>query len=226
MTTALSIINRAYSVIGFKAAGETLSGEDSSEALDALNSLIDSWNTQRLLIPTVDEVIGSVTGASATVGPGLVFNTPNPVDIEAGGFARIGGIDYPIELIDRQTYAGLAVKTVSSTFPQYAYFDKGNPTSTVYFYPAPSGAVTIYLPFQVQLSAFVDLTTDYKLLPGYQLALQLSLAEELAMGIRDVPALVARKASNARRVIRRSNVDVPLLNVMPRGVRFNIYSGL
>lgn len=226
MTTALKIINRAYGAIGYKATGEVLSGEDASEALDVLNSMIDGWNTQRLFIVAVDNVVGNVSGASATVGTGLTFNTPNPVDIEAGGFVRVNGVDYPLELIDRQTYEGLALKTVSSTYPQYAYFYRGVSSSTVYFYPAASGAVEVHLPFQVQLAEFADLTADYSLAQGYRLALQLSLAEELAMGVREVPALLARKAANARRVIRRSNVKVPLLDVMPSGVRFNIYSGL
>lgn len=225
MTTALQIINRAYAAIGYKATGETLSGEDASEALDVLNSMIDGWNTQRLFIVEVSNVVGTVSGASATVGAGLTFNTPNPVDMEEGGFARVDGIDYPLELIDRQTYEGLALKTTASTFPQYAYFDRGQPSSIVYFYPAVSGSVQIHLPFQVQLSEFADLTTDYSLAQGYRLALQLSLAEELALGVREVPALLARKAANARRVIRRSNVEVPLLDVMPSGVRFNVYSG-
>ena len=226
MTTALQIINRAYGAIGYKATGEVLSGEDASEALDVLNSMVDGWNTQRLFIAEVANVVGTVSGASATVGTGLTFNTPNPVDIEAGGFVRVNGVDYPLELIDRQTYEGLALKTVSSTYPQYAYFYRGVSSSNVYFYPAASGAVEVHLPFQVQLAEFADLTTDYSLAQGYRLALQLSLAEELAMGVREVPALLARKAANARRVIRRSNVEVPLLDVMPSGVRFNIYSGL
>jgi hypothetical protein len=86
--------------------------------------------------------------------------------------------------------------------------------------------VQVYLPCQVQLSAFADLVTDYSIAQGYQRALELSLAEELAMGLRDLPAVVVRNAANARRVIRRSNVEVPLLNVMPQNTRFNIYSGM
>ena len=50
MTTALTIINRAYALLGYKAAGEALSGDDAQAGLDALNVLIDSWNTQPLLV--------------------------------------------------------------------------------------------------------------------------------------------------------------------------------
>ena len=198
MTTALQIINRAYGAIGYKATGEVLSGEDASEALDVLNSMIDGWNTQRMFIVAVDNVVGSVSGASATVGTGLTFYTPNPAVIEAGGFARIGGIDYPIELIDRQTYDGLALKTTSSTFPQYAYFDRGLPSSTVYFYPAVSGTAQIHLPFQVQLSEFADLTTDYTMPGGYPSALGAALAVRIAPSIMgSIPAYLLRAESKA-----------------------------
>jgi hypothetical protein len=226
MTTALTIIDRAYTILGYKDAGEPLSADDANQGLNALNSMVDSWNTQRLFIVSTLEIVGTVSGISAGVGPALAFNTLNPVTAENGGFARIGGIDYPIEMIDRQTYAGLTLKTVQSTFPQYAYFDRQLPTSTLYFYPVPSAAVQVHIPFQVQLTAFADLATDYGLAQGYQRALELSLAEELSMGLRDLPAVVVRNAANARRAIRRSNVDVPLLNVMPQNTRFNIYSGM
>jgi hypothetical protein len=226
MTTALTIIDRAYTIFGYKDAGEPLSADDANQGLNALNSMVDSWNTQRLFIVSTVEIVGTVSGAPAGVGPALTFNTINPVTVENGAFTRVGGVDYPIEMIDRQTYAGLTLKTVTSTFPQYAYFDRQLPTSTIYFYPVPSAAVQVYLPCQVQLSAFADLVTDYSIAQGYQRALELSLAEELAMGLRDLPAVVVRNAANARRVIRRSNVEVPLLNVMPQNTRFNIYSGM
>lgn len=226
MTTAATIIERAYSIFGYKDAGEALSGADANYALGVLNGMIDSWNTQRLFIVSVVLVTGTVSGVSAGVGPALAFNTPNPVAVENGGFARVGGVDYPIELIDRQTYDGLTLKTVQSTFPQYAYFDRSLPTSTLYFYPVPSAAIQVYMPFQVQLTAFADIDTDYNLALGYKRALELSLAEELSMGMRELPAVVVKNAANARRAIRRSNVEVPLLNAMPENVRFNIYSGL
>lgn len=226
MTTALTIINRAYSLLGYKAAGEALSGEDATYALDALNSMIDSWNTQRLFIVSVEPVVGTVSSISADVGPGLTFDTVRPVSAENGAFSRVDGVDYQIEWIDRETYASISLKTVTSSFPQYGFYDNSLPNGVVYFYPVPTGPIEIHIPFQVQLSAFADVTTEYTLAPGYQLALEYSLAEELAPGIKPIDALMARKAMNARRAIRRSNVEVPLLNPMPQNMRFNIFSGL
>ena len=226
MTTALQIIDRAYSLLGYKAAGEPLSGDDTEYALDALNSMIDGWNTQQNFIVTVNEVIANVSTQSATIGTGLNFDTVRPTGIENGTFARLNGVDYPLMEIDREQYERITLKTVYSTFPQYFYYDGNTDIARVWFYPVPAGAVEIHLPCSVYLTQFADTSTDYALVPGYKKALEYSLAEELAPGVRDLPASVARGAINARRAIRRTNVNVPQMNVNLPNVRFNIYSGL
>lgn len=226
MTTALQIIDRAYALLGYKAAGEALSSDDADYALDALNAMLDGWNTQSMFIVSADEIVGTVSGSTAGVGPGLVFDTPRSVEVLDGSFTRMGGIDYPVKWIDRETYANISLKTVQSTFPQYAYYDANMPTANVYFYPAPNGAVEFHLAVQVQLTAFADLATDYPLAPGYLKALQYSLAEELSPGIKDLPMLIMRTAASARRAIRRTNVHVAQLDSGIINARFNIYSGL
>jgi len=226
MTTAIHIIDRAYALLGYKAAGEALSSDDADYALDALNAMLDGWNTQSMFIVSADEIVGTVSGVSATVGPGLTFDTPRPVDVLTGSFTRSAGIDYPVKWIDRETYANISLKTVQSTFPQYAYYDANMPTANVYFYPAPAAPVDFHLAVQVQLTTFADLATDYPLAPGYLKALQYSLAEELSPGIKDLPMLIMRTAASARRAIRRTNVHVAQLDSGIINARFNIYSGL
>lgn len=225
MTTALQIIDRAYSLLGFKAAGETLSSQDADYGLDALNSMVDSWNTQGNFIVDTNEVVATVTGISATIGTGMQFNTPRPTGISPGAFTRINGIDYPMREISREQYADLSLKTVTSTFPQYFYYDGNTPTGTVYFYPVP-GSVQVHLPVATYLTEFADTSTDYTLAKGYRKAMEYSLAEELAPGIRQLDPQVMRKAATARRAIRRTNVVVPELSAGYSVARFNIYSGL
>lgn len=226
MTTALQIIDRAYSLLGYKAAGEVLSSDDANYGLEALNAMLDGWQTQSMYIVSKGAVVATISGTSATVGPGMIFDTPRPVRIEDGSFSRLNGVDYDVTEIDRETYASISLKTVSSTFPQYIYYDGNMPTANLFFYPAPVAGVEFHLAVQTQLTAFANLATDYKLAPGYAKALQYSLAEELAPGIKEVPMSLMRIAANARRAIRRTNVDVPLLDSGVQNARFNIYSGL
>lgn len=226
MTTALQIIDRAYSLLGYKAAGEVLSSDDAKYGLEALNAMLDGWQTQSMYIVSKGAVVATVNGVSATVGPGMIFDTPRPVRIEDGSFSRLNGVDYDVTEIDRETYASISLKTVRSSFPQYFYYDGNMPTANVFFYPAPLAGIEFHLAVQTQLTAFADLATDYKLAPGYAKALQYSLAEELAPGIKEVPMSLMRIAANARRAIRRTNVDVPLLDSGVQNARFNIFSGL
>jgi hypothetical protein len=51
-TTAGDQINAALRLIGQLAEGETPSAATSQDALAAMNQMIDSWNTDRLLVYT------------------------------------------------------------------------------------------------------------------------------------------------------------------------------
>ena len=58
MTTAGELINGALRLIGMLAEGETPSAATSQDALDAMNQMIDSWNTERLsTFSTQDQIL-------------------------------------------------------------------------------------------------------------------------------------------------------------------------
>jgi hypothetical protein len=72
--------------LGYKAAGEALSADDADYGLQALNAMLDGWNTQpRRLSWSVRSWV--CVGHLATVGPGLDFDTPYPVRVENGAFS-------------------------------------------------------------------------------------------------------------------------------------------
>ena len=212
MAKASAIIDRAYGLLGFKDAGEALSGADASLALGVLNDLIDSWNTNKLFIFTTVTVTSTILGVSSSIGQGLTINTPRPVRIPSrGSFVSVGGVDYPIEFINDGQYNSITIKQTASTIPIYAYYDGGLP-GNIFFWPYPSQPTSFTLLLEQQLTAFPDLDTDIPLAPGYKKALQESLAEELAPGLRDIPPALARSATKSRQAIRRTNVTVPLLS--------------
>ena len=213
MPTALQIIDRAYSLIGLKAAGEPLSADDANYALGALNSMVDSWNSQRLYIASVQEVVATISAVTATIGTSAAFATTRPIALELGAYSLISGVSYPITLIDSATYAAIISKTATATFPTHVYYDKAVPTGTLYFWPVPSAAVEVHLVVQTQLASFADLSTTYTLAPGYQRAIEYSLAEELEPGIRTPSMKLEKQAANARRVVKRTNVVVPQLQL-------------
>jgi hypothetical protein len=217
MTTAAQIIDRAYTLLGYKDPADALSGQDQSYALDALNDLLDSWNTQSLFIFTSNEVVATASGLPITIGPAMMVDTPRPVKMLPGSFARISGLDYPITWISEQQYQEIMLKNTASTIPIYGMYDTGAPTGNLYFWPYQNTPTEYHILVESQLTAFPDMGTDVTLPQGYSRALSYSLAEELAPGLRDVSALVVKNAMNARRAIRQANVVVPILQYADNG---------
>lgn len=210
MTTANDLIDRAYVLLGYKDPSDALSGQDAAYALDALNDLIDTWNTDRLFIVAVSNVSASIAGNPITIGASMTFNVTRPTEITSG-FVRIDSVDYPVEWITQAEYDELPLKSTASTVAIYGYYDRGVPTGNIYLYPETTGTLHLQLP--VQITEFADLTTDYDLAPGYRKAIAYSLAEELAPGLRALDPVIARTGARARTAIRRTNSSVPQLNL-------------
>jgi hypothetical protein len=230
MTTALKLINRAYTLLGIKDPGQAVDGTLEVDALDVLNTMIDSWRTEEFFVYQINEVVYALAAnqQTVTVGPGQQIDIPVPLNIEDSVFVRNGNMDYPVPQGDRESYAAIIIKTVGSTYPDMVYYNRAYPFGTLYFWPVPATALELHLPVWSPLSSFADLNTEYELPPGYERALGYSLAEEVSPGIADVPGQVTRTASMARRNVKRVNRITPTLQ-MPIGVpvhsRFNIFSG-
>jgi hypothetical protein len=112
-------IDRAYALLGYKAAGEALSADDADYG-QALNAMLDGWNTQLCRL-SWSVRSWAMCRASATVGPGLDFDTPRPVRVENGAFSA--STASTTRCVDRpQNHAAIALKAVGSQFPQYAYY--------------------------------------------------------------------------------------------------------
>lgn len=230
MTTALELINRAYTLLGVKDPGQALPGTLTVDALEVLNTMIDSWRTEEFFVYQVNELVYALAPnqQTVTIGPGQQIDTPVPLKIERGVFVRSGGIDYQIAVIDRVQYSQIVLKRTGSSYPSAVFYDRAYPFGTLFFWPLPAGAYQLHLPLWLQLSEFSDIETDIQLAPGYRRALEYSLAEELAPGLADVPVSVMKTGIRARANVKRVNRETPVLDVpidLQVGRRFNIFSG-
>lgn len=230
MTTARQLLTGALKSIGVLDPVEAISPEDAVDGLEVLNDFVDACNNDRLYIFTTSEVVSSFAGMTATIGPGMVIDTPRPIGIESA-FYRIGGIDYPLSIVEKPRYDAIPLKTTPTGFPDLLYYDGGMPTGTVFLYPVAQGLTEYHITVLQQLTAFADLDTDYALPQGYRRMLRYSIAEEMAsMHGREPSATVLRIAQNSRRAIRRAQDSAPLmfLDSAIEGSgsgRFNILSG-
>ena len=231
--TAGDQINRALRLLGILAEGETPSASMSQDALMALNQLIESWNTERLsTFVTQDQVFTWPSGEiSRTLGPSGEFVGLRPVLVDdATYFKAPNGVSYGIKMINQQQYNGIAVKAVTSTYPQVLWVNMGYPDITLTIYPRPTQDLEWHIVSVQELTQPATLSTQLHFPPGYLRAFTYNLAMEFApeFGVEPSPQ-VQRIAMTSKRDLKRINnpddvMALPYALVANRQ-RFNIYSG-
>jgi hypothetical protein len=233
-TTANDQINSALRLLGVLAEGEIPSSETSQDALVALQQMIDSWSTERLAVfSTQDQVFSWPPGAiERTLGPTGNFIGDRPILIDDSTYFRdpASGISYGLKLINQQQYNGIAVKTVTSTYPQVMWVNMTYPDITMTVYPVPTKVLEFHIVSVTPLTAPATLTTVLAFPPGYLRAFRYCLACELApeFGIEPSPT-VMRVAMTSKRNLKRINnpddiMSIPYSIVGTRP-RCNIFDG-
>jgi hypothetical protein len=139
-------------------------------------------------------------------------------------------VSFGIKFINQQQYNGIAVKTVTSTYPQVIFVNMGFPDVTMSIYPRPTRDLEWHFISVQKLDEPATLVTDLLFPPGYLRAFTYNLAMELApeFGIEPSPQ-VQRIAMTSKRNLKRINnpddvMSMPYAIVATRQ-RFNIYAG-
>lgn len=187
--------------------------------LEALNDMLSSWATERLLVYSITQRNVTLTAgtASYTIGSGGTFNLTRPQRVE-GCFIRDAGQDYKVRLIDRGQYMGFVDKTVQG-LPEYLYYETSYALGKLYFYPAPDKNYSTYLDAWEPLAEFATVDTDYAFPLEYKLALKSNLAILLAdeYGKTLSPGLI--------NVARESKGTIKRLNARPIRTAPAFFSG-
>jgi hypothetical protein len=234
METAGDIINGSLRLLGVLAEGETPSADTSQDALRAMDQMIDSWNTERLSVfSTQDQIFTWPSGQlSRTLGPSGNFVGNRPILLEDSTYFRDPGtgVSYGIKFINQQQYNGIAVKTVTSTFPQVIFVNMTYPDIEMYIYPRPTRDLEWHFVSVEELTQPATLATVLHFPPGYLRAFRYNLACELApeFGVEPSPQ-VQRIAMTSKRNLKRINNPDDIMS-MPYSIvatrqRYNIFAG-
>jgi hypothetical protein len=234
MTSAGDIINGSLLLLGVLAEGEVPSAETSQDALNAMNQMIQSWNTERLsTFSTQDQVFTWPSGVlSRTLGPSGNFIGNRPVLLDDSTYFRDPGtgVSYGIKFINQQQYNGIAVKTVTSTFPQVIFVNMTFPDIEMYIYPRPTRDLEWHFISVEELTQPATLATQLHFPPGYLRAFRYNLATEMSPEFGMEPSSqVMRIAMTSKRNLKRINnpddiMSMPYSLVASRQ-RFNVYAG-
>jgi len=234
MASAGEIINGSLRLIGALAEGEVPSAETSADALMAMNQMIDSWNTERLMIyNTIDQTFTWPSDQiTQTLGPTGDFVGLRPVALDDSTYYRDAstGVSYGIKFINQQQYDGIAVKTVTSTYPQVMWINMEYPDIAMTIYPKPTRALEWHFISVQELAQPATLATELAFPPGYLRAFRYNLAREIAaeFGI-EPPRTVSQIANVSKRNLKSQNNPNDIMSIpyaiMVSRQRFNIFAG-
>lgn len=201
---------RLVQVIG---VDQNPTAQEAADGLYALNCMLDAWSVERLMVYQVQQSSHTWTaGASSkTIGSGGDFNTTRPIRIEPKGnfFRTSGSLDYPVEIHPRQLYDTIVQKSAGGSIPDWLFYDDGFPTRTLYAYPVPSEALTLYLNTWKPLQQFTALTSAIALPHGYQAAIEYNLgiwmAPEFGAAAKAAARDIKEQAALLKQAIRSVN---------------------
>lgn len=215
MATALDLITRSMRLAKILGTNEEPTAQEATDALSSLNSLLEAWSLERLLIHYVLRTTKTLTSgvATYTVGTGGDINITYPPFVEDSSYVTLDGGDYALKLLDEQSYRRISLKTATG-IPEFLFYDKQYPLARVVLYPTPNAAYVLNFASWAPLQTFATLTTELALPLGYKRMIEMNLAVELApeYGL-DAPDRVAIAASMSKTAVKRINAPDHVLRV-------------
>lgn len=237
MPTALDLIKRSMRLMRVLSPDQNPTTQEANDGLNVLNSMLDSWSIERLMVYQIQQDSYSWTAnqSSRTIGVGGNFNTTRPSKVaEEGNFVRDGStsIDYPLLILgDRDSYDRILLKTSTSSYPQWLFADTGYPLMTLYVWPVPTQTLELHLNTWKPLQNFSTLTTDLALPPGYQRAIEYNLAIEYApefgsaAQISDDVRNIARMSKSTIKSVNQPDLVARIDNaLLGHGVPYSIFT--
>lgn len=214
MTAVLDIITGAVRLLGAVSQGVPLSAGDGKDGLAALNSMLDSWNINSLMVYTKNfDTYDLVAGKGEyTIGPsGDIQVAPQlrPTNIDRA-LLRITNVTPNFErLLNRNNddeWAAISIKSLQGTYPTDFYSTGDFPNLRLFLWPIPTVGNQIVLWTWNQLAQIATVNATLNLPPGYERCIRYNLAMELASeyGIMPTP-MVQQTAIDTLAAIKRIN---------------------
>lgn len=211
MTTVREVCQDALIELGVLAPVDAMTAEDGAYALRALNRMVGKWNTEELMVYTVNRNAYSLVAGqqSYTIGTGGDFNTYRPVRIQMASVLLSSGVEIPVRIVNDEEWQQTVMKSTASTFPTMIWIAGNVPLNTIWCWPVPQDStVDLVLYTWGKTEAFASLNDTVTFPNGYEEALVSNLAVTLAnsYGVQPGPSLQAR-AADAKSKIESLNVE-------------------
>lgn len=210
MATGASLVEDALLEAAILGVGETVSAEDQTLGLRILNRMLDSWATENLMIYATTSDSFTMTAGQSTYSTSLL--TQRPVSV-ASMFVSLNSIDYPVTMIDEQTFNAIPYKATSA-IPDMCFYNPSFPNGEFKFYPTPYAAFTCTVNSRYPLAGNIAAATALALPQGYEKAIIDNLAVELCRPFTRKSALpeLMKSANETKATLKRVNYEPLLMN--------------
>lgn len=209
-TTTKKLVKAALRKIGALGAGEEVQAAEFEDAIGELNRMLDSWNTERLIVNVLNKNEWSLSTGSQDleIGPGAVLNQVRPNRIEQSEvFIRKTGdtIEYPLEIWSRERWAGITNKTQIGR-PWILYYEASFPLGIIHLWPKTDLGYDLILYTWNLLSQVSNVEQTLALPLAYADAIVNELAARLAPEYGKVtPPEIAIAATMSKANLKRIN---------------------
>lgn len=174
-------------------------------------TVVVTWNTSANTV-----TVSNNATASSGIQDTFTYTVPGDLKMARparfrSGFTRIttgnaAGLDYWFDFITLDRYNQIGYKGVPGPWPYLAAYQPNYPLGTLWVYPQPSLAGTVFLYTDLILTQFTNLTQSINLPQGYSRALKKLLGLELCpmFGKTPSPQLLIQ-AKEAKTLLKNQN---------------------
>ena len=175
----IDLMRSSFRASGVLRPGQQPNNSEITDSLFVLNSMLESFSLESLIIYEVRRTEYTLTGASSyTIGPGGDFDQPRPLRIERAGYIY-NTLESPTSVISNQRWAMGGGPTNPGGFTG-VYYDKAFPVATIHLRPVPTTASHLALYAWQPLTQIVSESETVELPPGYADAVRYNLAVRIA----------------------------------------------
>ena len=204
MTTVRDLCTDALIELGVLDPSESMDAGAAGFALRTLNRLLAKWNTEELMVYTINRETFNLTAGQQTytLGTGGDFATNRPVRTDMASVLINTGslpLELPLDILTDEEWRNLNIKQTGSVFPTKVWFTGNVPLNSLWFWPIPmDSTVQVVLYDWGRTTAFSGIGDTVIFPDGYEEALVTNLAMYLcsSYGVQPSPTLASRAISS------------------------------
>lgn len=239
LVSGREIISTAMRLIGQLAEGEEPSVSALSDGMRSFNTMIDSWDLERLTVYGTRTQIFNWPAGQATQNMPKILPEDGVLHLDSSTYFvdPSTGISYPITMVNQEQYNSISLKSATGPFPSVMYSELRSPVSlntapvlTMNIYPVPDRQLSFNLVVTQVLEKLESVNDSLNLLSGYDRCCKYNLACEIAPEYGVEPSATVRRIAmiSKRNLKRINNPDLILkmpANLIANRYRYNIYTG-